>query len=374
MGKIVDGGLATMQRELPNMIAAFRASRPQAIRPDGLEGQLASEGGQTACHNRATDGARVVFRGDQNDSVCWGNLQRRLLRTSGQRSTMEVNGMTGPCGQRLFVALLAASSALPLYAYDPLNRVEYLAKIKEAKAYYEEKCEKVAGIRIHKTVPDVEGLLLLKVRPERRSRELADPMWPGAAFGREATGDSYITSFLGYEYRASKNGEMSPWRGYIGTTRNPGGLPGYRWVEVIDEKDGQRYRYSGSVKAAGKKNPDAYRAELENDPAYDMNTYRWSLDKIPSPSKTPPRYAVTFEDHVIPDERALWVASSTVKVLDLKTHEVLGEMTRYAISYIHAPHHSMPWISSYTCGTTSGGASTETRQFVDQVLIPKKED
>jgi len=77
---------------------------------------------------------------------------------------------------------------------------------------------------------------------------------------------------------------------------------------------------------------------------------------------------------VIPDERALWVASSTVKVLDLKTHEVLGEMTRYAISYIHAPHHSMPWISSYTCGTTSGGASTETRQFVDQVLIPKKED
>jgi len=141
-----------MQRELPNMIAAFRASRPQAIRPDGLEGQLASEGGQTACHNRATDGARVVGGGDQNDSVCWGNRRRRLRRPSGQRPAMEENRMTGAFCQRLVVALLAASWALPLYAYDPLNRAEYLAKIKEAKAYYEDKCEKVAGIRILKGI------------------------------------------------------------------------------------------------------------------------------------------------------------------------------------------------------------------------------
>ena len=277
--------------------------------------------------------------------------------------------MTGPCCQRLFVALLAASWALPLYAYDPLNRAEYLAKIKEAKAYYEEKCEKVAGIRIHKTVPNVEGLLLLKVRPERRSRELADPMWPGAAFGREATGDSYITSFLGYEYRASKNGEMSPWRGYIGTTRNPGGLPGYRWVEVIDEKDGQRYRYTleykdvthiSSITIGGNGKPFTVRENV--------------LDKTPSPSKTSPRYAVTFEDHVIPEERALWVASSTVKVLELKTHEVLGEMTRYAISYIHAPHHSMPWLNHSICPTMQmTGDLDSSRKFVDQILIPMKE-
>ena len=71
VGKIVDGGFATMQRELPNMIAASRASRAKAIGPDDREDQLASNGGRTAFRDRAADGVCVVFRGDQNDSVCW---------------------------------------------------------------------------------------------------------------------------------------------------------------------------------------------------------------------------------------------------------------------------------------------------------------
>ena len=312
---------------------------------------------------RATDGARVVVGGDQNDRVCWGTRRRRLLRPSGQRPAMEANRMTGPFCQRLFVTLLAASWALPLYAYDPLNRAEYLAKIKEAKAYYEEKCEKVAGIRIHKTVPDVEGLLLLKIRPERRSRELADPMWPGAAFGREVRGAGYVESFLGYEHPAQ--GPIDPkHRGYINTDQRAGSLPGYRWVEVIDEKDGQRYRYSAR-----------YDEPWRTDSRYSKSYIRFNLNKTPSPSKSMPRYAVTFEDRVIPEERTLWVASSTIKVLDLQGNEVLGEMTRYAISYIHAPHHSMPWLNHSICprfGTASD--STDTRQFVDQILIPKKEN
>lgn len=275
---------------------------------------------------------------------------------------------------RLAAFLLATLWAATAWSYDPTNRKEYLAKIKEAEAYYKDKCEKVAGLKIYKTVPDVEGVLLMKIRPERTDRELADPMWPGAAFGREVRGDGYITSFLGSETRArQKDGSLSIERGYIGTDRRPGDLPGYRWVEVPDPKDGQRYRYTGSVKPSGKKNPQAYKAELEKDPNYDMNIYRWSLDKTPSPSKTPPRYAVTFEDHVIPEERALWVASSTVKVLDLKTNEVLGEMTRYAISYIHAPRYSMPWLNHSVCPVVPGTDSQDTRKFVDQILIPAKE-
>ena len=264
--------------------------------------------------------------------------------------------------------------ALPLQAYNPLNREEYHAKIKEAEAYYKDKCEKVAGIKIYKTVSDVEGVLLMKIRPDRTDQELADPNWPGAAFGEEYSGDSYIRSFLGYENPVTGDGSITTrYRGHINVSKRPGGLPGYRWVEVPDPKDGQRYRYTGSVKPSGRKNPQAYKAELEKDPNYDMNVYRWSLDKTPSPSKTPPRYAVTFEDHVIPEERALWVASSTVKVLDLKTNEVLGEMTRYAMSYIHAPRQSMPWLNHSICPYSIGGSGTNTRQFVDQILIPKRE-
>jgi len=277
----------------------------------------------------------------------------------------------------LLAALLQAAWVLPAHAYDPLNREEYLAKIKQAEALYKEKCEKVAGIKIYKTVPEVEGVLLLKIRPERSDRELADPNWPGAAFGREARGNSYIESFLGYENPVMADRSITPnHRGQISTANNPGSLPGYRWVEVPDPQDGQRYRYSGSVKVVGKKDPTAYNVQLElkRDPNYDMNVYRWSMDKTPSPSKIPPRYAVTFEDHVIPEERALWVASGTVKVLDLKTNEVLGEMTRYAMSHIHAPRHSMPWLNHSVCprfGTTSD--SDDSRQFVDKILIPKKE-
>lgn len=278
---------------------------------------------------------------------------------------------------RLTAILLAGLWVTTAWSYNPLNREEYLAKIKQAEALYKEKCEKVAGIKIYKTVPEVEGVLLLKIRPDRIDRELSDPMWPGAAFGTEFRGNSYIESFLGYEHSSAADGSpVTPKRrGYIATDQRPGGLPGYRWVEVPDPKDGQRYRYTGSDKVVGKKDPTAYNVQLElkRDPNYDMNVYRWSLDKIPSPSKISPRYAVTFEDHVIPEERALWVASSTVKVLDLKTNEVLGEMTRYAMSYIHAPRYSMPWLNHSICPYALGSPSASTRQFVDQILIPSKE-
>jgi hypothetical protein len=254
-------------------------------------------------------------------------------------------------------------------AYNPLNREEYLAKIKEAEAYYKDKCEKVAGIKIYKTVPDVEGVLLLKIRPERTDRELADPMWPGAAFGGEVYGNSYITSFLGYEYRGvNKEGVISSERGYINTERRPGGLPGYSWVEVPNPKDGQRYRYVLEFKEVTHTS-----SPLIGGDGKAFTVKENVLTKTLSPSKTPPRYAVTFEDHVIPEERALWLASSTVTVLDLKTNEVLGEMTRYAISYIHAPRNSMPWLNHYFCPVIDGRAYQDTRHFVDQILIPKKE-
>ncbi len=264
------------------------------------------------------------------------------------------------------MAVLLIAAALPAtsQAYDPSNRAEYLAKIKEAEAYYKKKCATVAGIKIYKKVEDVEGLLLMKIRPNRTDRELADPNWPGAAFGEEYRGDSYITSFLGYEYSSSADGSpVTPThRGYINTEKRPGGLPGYRWVEVIDPKDGLRYRYAAR-----------YDEPWQTDKKYLKGYIRFNLDKTPSPSATPPRYAVTFEDHVIPEERALWVASSTVKVLDLKANEVLGEMTIYAISYIHSPKNSMPWLNHSVCPVVPGPDGQDTRKFVDQILIPKKD-
>lgn len=253
----------------------------------------------------------------------------------------------------------------------PLQRAE------AGQALWEEKCRTVAGERIYKTVPDVERLVLLKVRPKAGELEWADPNWPGAAFAVERRMDEYISSFLEYEHSGSPASKpVTPTdRGYINTTYlpdNPSNLPGYRYVDVIDAEDGQRYRYSGSEKLVGRKDTTAKGVQmaLARDPNYDLNIYRWTLDRLPAPVPAP-RYGVTYEDHVIPEDRALGVASSTVQVIDLKTGEVLGEMLRYAWSTSASRANPSPWLSVHTCPRNTHGASTQTRQFVDQVLIPR---
>jgi len=65
-----------MQRQLPNMIAAFRALRAQAIRPGGLEGLLASEGGRTTCRDRKDSLARTGGVPPDNDASLLASCDR----------------------------------------------------------------------------------------------------------------------------------------------------------------------------------------------------------------------------------------------------------------------------------------------------------
>ena len=148
-------------------------------------------------------------------------------------------------------------------------------------------------------------------------------------------------------------------RGYINADQRlvASGLPLGRSREP---KDGQRYRYSAR-----------YDEPWQTDKRY-LKGYITSNLVSPFPSQTPPAMR-SPSNHVIPEERALWVASSTVKVLDLSTNEVLGEMTRYAMSYIHAPRHSMPWLNHSICPQMNvTGYLDSTRKFVDEILIPKE--
>lgn len=286
--------------------------------------------------------------------------------------------------RRPFVLLLALLALSGCGKQEPSDAALRAAGIsppelaQKAKALYEEKCKTVAGERIYRTVPDVEGIVLLKVRPQATDRDYANLMWPGAAFALESPSDGYISKFLGYEYSSSPKGEpVSPTnRGYINTDRRPDGIPGYRYVDVIDESDGKRYRITGSNKAVRKKDTSALNVQLamKNDPNYDLNVYQWTLDKVPALNPSP-RYGVTFEDHVIPEERALGVASSTVKVIDLKTNEMLGEMTIYAWGATKPSNFNpSPWLTAKRCpGTLAVGGGEATRIFVDQILIPKRE-
>lgn len=233
---------------------------------------------------------------------------------------------------------------------------------------FEEKCRTVAGEKIYRKVEDVEGILLMKVRPTVGGKEWADVMWTGAAFALEATGDEFITTFLGYEIGAGdpKTNQSTPitpqQRGFIVTERHPGALPGYRYVEVVDEKDGKRYRYTGR-----------WEEPWKYDKSYLQGYIKFFLDKTAA-TAPPPRYGVTYEDYVVPEERKLGVASSTVKVIDLQTQEVLGEMTRYAWGATRpSTANPSPWLAAWKCPGHTVGASAATRKFVDQILIPRKE-
>jgi len=244
------------------------------------------------------------------------------------------------------------------------GREEAQARTTAGKALFEEKCQTVAGEKIFRTVSGVEGIVLLKIRAAGGEHEWRDQMWPGAAFAIEAWGDSYINTFLGYEYApghglTGKSGVIaSSRRGYIATDHRPDGLPGYRFVNVVDDKDRQQYRYVLVRKPRPQSQIGSVDIVLERSPA----------------SEPRPRYGVTFEDYVVHAERILGIASGTVRVIDLETQEVLGEMTRYAWSP-GGPSNAnpSPWLTAYRCPAHAVGSNAATRKFVDQILIPRRE-
>lgn len=291
--------------------------------------------------------------------------------------------MTHPTTRAMNAALLLALLALSAcrdQAPTPAQKTA-IEQGKAAMAYWENKCKTMAGEKIYRKVEGVEGVLLLKVRPKAWENEWHDRNYPSAAFARERQADSYIMTFLGYEHSSAPDGKrpISPTdRGYINTDylpKNPNNEPGYRYVDVIDEKDGVRYRYTGSEKVVGQKDKTAPGIinEMKNEgDRFDPNVYRWTLDKAVAPTPAP-RYAVTYEDHVIPEERALGVASSTLKVIDTQNNEVLAERTVYAVTGgFDVRSDTSPWLVARVCPIQTGDSTAETRLFADQVLIPAR--
>ena len=137
---------------------------------------------------------------------------------------------------KLAVALLLAISATGCTS-SGLAQVSHgteaqRARLQIAETMFQERC-KTAGEKIHRTVENVEGIFLVKVRPSEINYShqfvMDDP------YGRDLGGDGYIESFIVGEYQATHKG--TPWPG------SPTYL-GYGYVEANDLKDGQRYRYT----------------------------------------------------------------------------------------------------------------------------------
>ncbi|MBL8279310.1 MAG: hypothetical protein JNL93_21645 [Pelomonas sp.] len=240
-------------------------------------------------------------------------------------------------------------------------------KYAKAKALFEERC-KSAGVVIKRTVKDVEGIELIKIRQPIPwgGKEYFDPMYSEAAMAAEMRGDYYVKQFLMSELRfidgvQSRGGLAPPSRELDKGMEPP--RRGYRFVEILTPNSSERSR-----------------CELVLKPGED----RWentALSCRPVVSSSA-QYALDYDDIVDPADRALWVAGTRIKVVDKRTGEVVAQLTRYVweSGFGEASSGSWPWQHAnhrvtQTCpGVPDRLFSTESRYFVDTVLIPKQGD
>ncbi|SMC23207.1 hypothetical protein SAMN02745857_01579 [Andreprevotia lacus DSM 23236] len=221
----------------------------------------------------------------------------------------------------------------------------------EAIALYEKNCQQ-AGEKIYRTADRVQGLFLIKARPNKNNfddqYELSDP------YGYDVGGDGYIISFL-QKYDHGK------------VVMDTGG---FGYVDIINPKDGMRYRYTGYIDQPWLR--DKKYAEWVRD---------FSLHKVLAPNAPLPRYGVTYDDISTHEDREHWIAGSSLKVVDLQTNEVMAERVGYMIDtgqgdksggrspWLMAAYHACPKFPT-NFGTNHPFQLDQARRFVAKVLRP----
>ncbi len=243
----------------------------------------------------------------------------------------------------------------------------YQEKYAKAKALFEKRC-KTAGVVIHRTAKDVEGIELTKVRQPVPwgGKEYFDPMWAEAAMAGESRGDDYIKQFLMYEFLVLHQPGVRGQLGPITTERpsqSPGTKKGYAFVEVVDSATGVR---SVCTPDWTRDHPNWVSGQHQCVPVQSSKT----------------RYALDYEEIVDPADRALWVAGTKLKVIDKQTGEVIAQMTKFIWdpAFGGSSTGRWPWQHASSAASTVCPSDArqplqkDTRYFVDTVLIPRQGD
>jgi len=241
----------------------------------------------------------------------------------------------------------------------------------KAQAIFAERC-KTAGTRISRTIDNVEGIRVLKLRPERPNH--SDQFAMNDPYGRDLGGKlGYIGSFVRGEFQATHRG--------IPKEGSPPRL-GYLYVEAQDPEDGLWYRYTGSMKVTGRMDASApnVQVDLKRNPNFDLNVYRFVLDRAPATGQSP-RYGVTYDDISTREEREYWIAGSSLKVVDLQTNEVIAERIGYMVDLAQGSKSGgrSPWLFAadnacpkFSDRNGSGAQPYQALDFVEKVLRPAK--
>jgi hypothetical protein len=246
---------------------------------------------------------------------------------------------------------------------SPLSFAGEPGRLAQAEALFKHRCA-TAGERITRTVKDVEGVFLLKVRANRVDDDeqfrLDDP------YGSDFGGEAYIESFLKAHYELPYRTRHLLLRS---DTFTPPSQTGYDFVDAIEPKSGVRMRYTAFVEQPGK-----------TDPAFSLDHFRVVVRS--SPTKAPaPRYGVTYDDISTPEDRAFWIAGSSLKVIDLRDGTVIAERIGYMMDRGQGASSGgrLPWLlAAYHACPAFGGPRPpsnqrgQTDRFVEKVLVPKR--
>ena len=218
----------------------------------------------------------------------------------------------------------------------------------KSRAVFEELC-KTAGERIYQTADNVEGVTLLKVW-DRESIHKEDKLWKYAGLPEQYGKDSYIEGFL-------------KWRVKIITKGNE------KYDDVLFSPEDQNHPYilqgRYSYVDVKQKNGTFLRYTLGDN----LNqNYRM----ISNYTKSPARYAVTFDNPIVPEEREHWIAHTRATVIDLQDNTVMATKDWYSFESQQGYGRYTMWVTAATC-PDPGRSSTAypIRLFIGDVLKPK---
>ena len=256
----------------------------------------------------------------------------------------------------LLIGLLTACSG---HLAETSNSRDPKARLARAEAIFQERC-KTAGEKIYRTAEDVEGVFLMKVRPSEIN--YSDQFKMDDPYGRDVGGEGYISNFL-----MGRDAKKS-------LVNSNALTKGYSYVEILDLADGKRYRYTGSVREAEERLSGLSGGGT-------VRITKFALDKTPAQGSQP-RYGVTYDDISTREEREYWIAGSSLKVIDLKTNEVIAERIGYMMDRgqgnTSGGRSPWFWAAYYACPAFSlapGGQPfklDQTRDFVEKVLRIKQ--
>ena len=220
----------------------------------------------------------------------------------------------------------------------------------KSRAVFEELC-KTAGEKIYRTADNVEGVTFLKVW-DGESIHKEDKLWKYAGLPGQYGQDGYIKGFLKWEVEII-----------------PTGYPRYREMQFQPERQNHPYVLHGRYSYVDVKQKDKtflrYRLDENRKEDYKM---------ISAPIKIPSRYAVTFDNPIVPEEREHWIAHTRATVIDLQDNTVMATKDWYSFESQQGYGRYSMWVTAATCPELGVTTANPIRLFIGDVLKSKPEE